>query len=388
VLSTTDAAISYCLGALYLSSSAEPARVPCHFGDAGCTVPGDCLRPGAEPPARSSLHTSAPRLVLCFQTRREELTSPPAAAGGLLRARQAPAALWCQEETWLVSALSLDRDVRRAGSARWGCCRPLAAAGSFSTDSSRLAPRSLRANRPPSARKPSRGCFGAEHVRTSARSESTSRGVQGVQGFGLAWGRGQSQGILQQCFCEERRGEAACRQPLRADLQPACFSGEENADFFWKVTAERYTVLLARDFAFWKQIMMFCYSVSFEIIIQAENPWQPLCEGRGQFWVSPAAKGLSAAVCAARWIYSPGCLPLSSQRSLRDSDCCSSCFSTAVSRRASLKSCLRERSASRRRPLACCSAALRAGALLTGTCSTRGCFFLQEPVCALPRFSY
>lgn len=71
-------------------------------------------------------------------------------------------------------------------------------------------------------------------------------------------------------------------------LQSAYFSGGGvggwgNAEFLWKVTEERYTVLLARDFAYWKQIIMFCYSVSFKIIIQAENPWQPLYEGRGQF---------------------------------------------------------------------------------------------------------
>lgn len=88
-------------------------------------------------------------------------------------------------------------------------------------------------------------------------------------------------------------------------LQSAYFSGGGgggwgNAEFLWKVTEERYTVLLARDFAYWKQIIMFCYSVSFKIIIQAENPWQPLYEGRGQFRVSHTTEGLSAAVCTAQ----------------------------------------------------------------------------------------
>lgn len=99
------------------------------------------------------------------------------------------------------------------------------------------------------------------------------------------WSGVSGRELLQQCFCKEQHGEAACFQLPLSDLPPVSLflRGGKNAEFLWKVTEERYTVLLARDFAYWKQIIMFCYSVSFKRIIQAKNPWQPLYEGRGQF---------------------------------------------------------------------------------------------------------
>ena len=98
-------------------------------------------------------------------------------------------------------------------------------------------------------------------------------------GVGSGAGNYCSSAFVRSSVGEQHAFSRRCQTCLRS----AYSSGEENAEFFWKVTEERYTVLLARNFAYWEQIIMFCYSVSFKIIIQAENPWQPLCEGRGQF---------------------------------------------------------------------------------------------------------
>lgn len=109
-------------------------------------------------------------------------------------------------------------------------------------------------------------------------------------------------------------------------------------------------MLLARDFAYWKQIMMFSYSVSFKTIIQGENPQQPLCGCRGQFRVSRTTEGLSAAVGTARWIYCHGCSPAFSQRSVCHTDCRSDCLSTGLSRSAPFEFCCQKCRASKSRP--------------------------------------
>lgn len=74
-------------------------------------------------------------------------------------------------------------------------------------------------------------------------------------------GMGRGRELLQKYFCKEQRGESACFEPLLSDLPP--LSLFLWAEFFWKVTEETCRVLLARDFACWKQIIMFCCCVSF-----------------------------------------------------------------------------------------------------------------------------